>query len=195
MIYPVPYVEFTTLYVKFSKIKCVVFFIVLRNGERTPFDFLSKIWPRVVNIRIYFVLPFTVYYHNFYIHNSWVDILKTYSSFLRNRAEQDLDSYRLYLHHSRYFVGAAFFYSHYLILYEFLYLLCEGIIGVCCPYLVQFWSCFIYDCFGFRSCLFYSSLVLPIMNHLLCNPVVMSCVSSDLDSFYKAALGQIAEEK
>lgn len=60
----------------------------------------------------------------------------------------------------------------------------EGILGVCCLDLVHFGAASICGCFGFRSCLFYSSLVLPIMNHLLCNPVVMSRVSSDLDSLY-----------
>lgn len=29
------------------------------------------------------------------------------------------------------------------------------------------------DVFGFRSCLFYSSLVLPLTNHLWCDPVVV----------------------
>lgn len=50
--------------------------------------------------------------------------------------------------------------------------------------LVHFGPASICHSFGLRSCIFYSSLVLPFMNHLLCNPVVMSCVSLDLDSVY-----------
>lgn len=42
----------------------------------------------------------------------------------------------------------------------------------------------IWDYFESRSCLFYSSLVLPVIKHLLCNPVVLSWASSVLDSLH-----------
>lgn len=46
----------------------------------------------------------------------------------------------------------------------------------------MFWHHFGCDFFQCRSCLFYSSGVLPLIKHVLCKPAVMSCAPSDLDS-------------
>lgn len=88
----------------------------------------------------------------------------------------------LYLRHSTHFVGGGVrvFFSLLKVAACFS-IFFEVILAIYCVHVANVDCVSPHGPFGFRSCLFYSSLVLPVMIHLLCNPVVMSCVSSDLE--------------